>query len=64
MIVKSISSQDIETLGFKYCQGETSRYAFIYRPADIVKDIHHEYSVELLYHQAWHAKEVAIKEIW
>ena len=36
----------------------------LYRLIDIIKDIHHEYGVELPYHQAWHEKEVAIKEIY
>ncbi|XP_038975678.1 uncharacterized protein LOC120106712 [Phoenix dactylifera] len=33
-------------------------------PIDIVKDIHREYSVELPYHQAWHGKEVAMKDLY
>ncbi|XP_038972178.1 uncharacterized protein LOC120104689 [Phoenix dactylifera] len=31
---------------------------------DIVKDIRREYGVELPYHQAWHGKEVAMKDLY
>ncbi|XP_038975443.1 uncharacterized protein LOC103699943 [Phoenix dactylifera] len=36
----------------------------LYRPTDIVKDIHREYGVELPYHQVWHGKEVAMKDLY
>ncbi|XP_038979903.1 uncharacterized protein LOC120112935 [Phoenix dactylifera] len=36
----------------------------LYRPTDIVKDIRREYGVELPYHQAWHGKEVAMKDLY
>ncbi|XP_008801985.1 uncharacterized protein LOC103715957 [Phoenix dactylifera] len=36
----------------------------LYRPTDIVKDIRREYGVELSYHQAWHGKEVAMKDLY
>ncbi|XP_038971606.1 uncharacterized protein LOC120104480 [Phoenix dactylifera] len=36
----------------------------LYKPTDIVKDIRREYGVQLPYHQAWHGKELAMKEIY
>ncbi|XP_073119726.1 uncharacterized protein [Henckelia pumila] len=35
----------------------------LYRPCEIIKDIHREYGVELEYHRAWMGKELAMHDI-